>query len=67
MTTPAEKPARKVRFDAYVARLTISIPLDMADPKSFETAATAVAGLSKHLPDGTKIESMATLGKMPAE
>ncbi len=65
--TPAPKATRKPRQDAYVARLTISIPLNLSDPKSFENAASAVAEISKVLPEGTKIESAASFGKMPTE
>ena len=63
--TPATKAPRKTRQNALITRLTISIPLDMADPESFGKASTAIAKIKDNLPAGSTVETVsATLGKM---
>lgn len=64
MTTPATKPAKTKRRDAYIARVTISIPLDMANADSLAEAIKAVAAIKDAMPDGTLIEQTASLGKL---
>lgn len=65
IATATKKPKRRMR-DAYVARLTISIPLDMTDPTSFGSAAEAINKLGIGLPTGSKFESEARIGKVEA-
>ncbi len=74
MTTTQPEPVtttkapRKPRRDAYVARLTISVPLDMADSETLAKAVKAVAGVNGNLPHGSTVEvASAGLGKMAAE
>lgn len=67
MTAPAPAPeptARKRRTDAYVARITAKIPLDMTNGQSLVDAMDAVKGLSAHLPAGTVLDVSAGMGKL---
>jgi len=67
--TPAilpAKSAKKRRAEAYVARLTVSIPLDMKDADTLAQAITAVAKIKDTLPPGSVVETIsASFGKMP--
>lgn len=60
--TPA-KPKVK-RRDAYIARVTISIPLNMADPDSLPKAIKAVADIKDKLPADATVKIDAGLGKI---
>lgn len=66
MTTPppAQKPAKTKRRDAYIARVTISIPLDMANTDSLAEAIKAVASIKETMPDGTHVAQTVGLGKI---
>lgn len=64
---PATAPTktRQARKDAYVVRLTISIPLDMKNADSLAEAIKAVAAIKDALPSGATVESTsASFGKM---
>lgn len=64
---PAAAKPRKKRTDAYVARATISIPIDSSDPASFQKAVEAIDGLLAELPSGSTMEfASRSLGKMEA-
>lgn len=54
------------RTDAYVVRLVIQIPLNLADPSSYSDAVKAVAELSTGIPGATVETVSASLGKMTA-
>lgn len=66
---PAILPVRapkKRRAEAYVARLAVSIPLDMKDADTLAQAIAAVAKLKDVLPPGSVVEAIsASFGKMP--
>lgn len=65
MTTPTStKPAKKKRHDAFVARVTITIPIDLADPDSVPSAVKAVAAIEKTLPEGAIFKSENTLSRI---
>lgn len=52
--TASKKPKQK-RNDAYVARLSVSIPIDASNPESFSDAVKAVDAMTKSLPEGAKV------------
>lgn len=67
MTAPAPAPeptARRRRTDAYVARITARIPLDMTNGQSLVDAMDAVKAIKDHLPAGTVVEVAAGMGKL---
>lgn len=64
--TPA-KPAKKKHVSAYVAKITIRVPLDMMDPDSYPNAITAIGKIKDALPAGSTVETVSTaFGKMEA-
>lgn len=60
---PVKAPKKK-RQDAYVARLTISIPLDMTSADSLAGAIKAVQGIKDAMPAGALVEISGSLGKI---
>lgn len=62
--TTVKKQKRKMR-DAYIARLTISIPLDMADPDCLKKAVEAVGKIEAGMPAGAVVDVAANIGKLP--
>lgn len=61
MNAPAPTPApakatKKKRQDALIARMTVSIPLNMDNPNSFSDATAAVDGIKDKLPAGATVE-----------
>lgn len=62
--TPAPKPTRTRRTDAYVARITIAIPLDMNNADSLAGAIKTVAAIEATLPPGATFKSEGSLGKI---
>lgn len=64
-TPPAPEPKTKTRRkDAYIARVSISIPLDMSDATSLAKAIEAVQGIKSAMPAGAQVEVTASLGKI---
>lgn len=67
-TTAADttrKPKKKWK-DAYIARVTISIPLDSANlAASLKAAEEAVGKIKDGLPAGAIIETTSSMGKIP--
>jgi hypothetical protein len=61
--TPAKKPKQK-RSDAYVARLTVTIPLDMTKPECVADALKAIAAIGKSLPAGATFKSEGALARV---
>ena len=61
---PDPKPAKTKRKDAYIARVTISIPLDMTNADSLAAAIKAVAAIEATLPAGASFKSEGSLGKI---
>lgn len=57
-------PARRKRAAAYVARITVTVPIDMTDAETLARAIEAVKGLGKHLPAGASVKIDATVGKV---
>lgn len=62
--TPAPKPAKAKRRDAYIARATITIPIDTLNAESLASAIKAVRAIETTLPAGSSVELSATLGKV---
>lgn len=61
----APKAPKKKHTPALIVRPTISIPLNTADPKSYEAAITALAKLGADLPVGTHVDlGQPNIGKM---
>lgn len=58
------KATKKRRTDAYVARLTISIPLDMANADSLAAAIKSVAAIEATLPAGSAVQLSGSLSKI---
>lgn len=55
--TPAPaKPPKTKRKDAYIARVTISIPLDPLDRDAYNKAVDAIDGLAAELPTAATVE-----------
>lgn len=52
---PTKAPKKK-RKDAYICRITVSIPLNLDDSTAYSKAVEAVDGLLPELPAGSKIE-----------
>lgn len=50
------KAPKKKRKDAYICRITVSIPLNLDDSTAYATAVGAVDGILAELPTGSKIE-----------
>lgn len=64
MTTPAPKATKKKRSDALVARCTITIPLDTANPDSYANAVKAVSAIEKTLPAGATFKSESAITRV---
>lgn len=54
------------RSDAYIARLVVSIPLDLKDGQSYAKAVEAVAKIGITIPNAMIDVIAASLGKMSA-
>lgn len=61
--TPTPKPAKR-RKDAYIARATITIPIDTLNAESLATAIKSVQAIQATLPAGSNVDVSATLGKV---
>lgn len=61
-----DKPKRTRRKDAYVAILTVKIPLDMTNADSLANAIKAIQGIEATLPAGSTVDGFgnAKLGKL---
>lgn len=60
----APKQPKTKRRDAYVARINITIPLDMANADTLSEAIKAVNAIEATLPAGSTCEVFGTLGKV---
>lgn len=58
------KEPKKKRADAYIARLTIAVPLDMSNADSLAHAIGAVKAIEATLPAGSTVEIAGSLGKV---
>lgn len=63
-STPATPAPRKRRSDAYVARITITIPIDLSKPEVLTEAQKAVVGIEKTMPAGATVKIEAGMAKI---
>lgn len=62
-TNPAKAPKVK-RRDAYIARITVTVPVDMTDAQTLTDAMDAVKKIKDSLPANATVEMTAGMAKI---